>query len=57
MVGADGASGRAIDSLTRLFRIDIPLQDIPFHVRVKSLTVGPDGVAIMLAGQDLVYTR
>lgn len=57
VVGADGASGRAIDSLTRLFRIDIPLQDIPFHVRVKSLTVGPDGVAIMLAGQDLVYTR
>lgn len=57
VVGADGVSGAAIDALTRVFGISIPLRSIPFDVEVKSLNVGSDGLVITLVGQDLVYTR
>jgi LmeA-like phospholipid-binding len=57
LVGANGVTDPMITSLTRAFGINIPLQDIPFDVRLKSLTVGSDGVLIKLVGQDLVYTR
>ena len=55
VVGAAGVSAAAIDALTRVFGASFPLQDIPFDVTVKSLTVGQDGVVITLDGQDLVY--
>jgi hypothetical protein len=55
--GADGVTGAAIDALTGVFGISIPLQDIPFDVQLKSLSVSSDGLVIALVGQDLVYTR
>lgn len=57
VAGADGVAGAAVDALTRAFGISIPLQDIPFDVRLKSLRVDSDAVVITLAGKDLVYTR
>lgn len=57
VAGADGVTGAALNSITEAFGISIPLQDIPFDVRVRSLSVGSDGVVITLVGQDLVYSR
>jgi hypothetical protein len=57
VLGAPGITGAAIDSLTSVFGITIPLRRIPFGVRLQSLSVGADGVVIVLAGQDLVYTK
>lgn len=57
VVGADGVTGAAIDALANVFGISIPLQSIPFDVRLKSLSVDSDGLTITLAGKDLVYTR
>jgi hypothetical protein len=57
VVGAEGLSRREIERLTRPFRIEIPLQSIPFDVRLRSVVAGSAGVAITLNGRDLVYTR
>jgi hypothetical protein len=57
IAGAGGVTGAAISSVAEAFGISIPLQDIPFDVRVRSLSVSSDGVVIALVGQDLVYTR
>jgi hypothetical protein len=43
-------------ALQRVFDLRIPLQDIPFDVRVQRLAVDPDGVTLALIGQDLVYS-
>lgn len=57
VIGADGASGPAIDALARLFEIDIPLRSIPFDIRLTSLSAGENGLTLNLVGRDLVYTR
>jgi hypothetical protein len=57
VAGAGGLTGAAIDALTRVFGIDIPLQGIPFDVRLNSLRVDPDGLVIGLIGQDLDYRK
>ena len=56
-VGADGVTGAAIDALTSVFGISIPLNNIPFDVRLTSLSVGSDGLVITLVGKNLVYTK
>jgi hypothetical protein len=53
-----GTLGRTLRaSLSRLFSLHIPLQNVPFDVRVDSLAVTADGVTIDLSGRDLVYLR
>jgi hypothetical protein len=54
---ADGIAATLIDSLTRVFGISIPLQEIPFDVRLKSLSVDSSGLAVTLVGTDLVYSK
>jgi hypothetical protein len=50
--------GAAVTSeLNKVFDLSIPLQGIPFHVRVRSLTVDPKGIQLVLAGRNLSYTR
>jgi hypothetical protein len=55
VAGADGVTGAALSALVNTFGIRIPLRSIPFDVRLKSLSTGPDGVVISLIGQNLVY--
>jgi hypothetical protein len=55
VAGARGVSGAAVNALTSAFRIQIPLQGIPFDVRLRDVSAGPDGVVVTLAGRDLVY--
>jgi hypothetical protein len=53
-----GQFGGAVTSaLHKVFDLSIPLQGIPFHVRVRSLTVDREGIHLILAGRDLSYTR
>jgi LmeA-like phospholipid-binding len=56
VAGVDGVTGDVIDSLTSVFGISIPLQGIPFDVRLTSLRVDSAGLAVTLVGKDLVYT-
>lgn len=57
VVRADGIDSAVLQSATRVFRIAIPMRAIPFDVRLKSASAGPDGVAITLVGRNLVYAR
>lgn len=53
-----GALGRKVAvAVARLFAVRIPLQNIPFDVRVDSLDVTAGGVTFDLSGRDLVYVR
>jgi LmeA-like phospholipid-binding len=54
-VGTLGSAASA--TLSRIFAVSIPLQDVPFHVQVQALDVTPTGVHIALTGRDLVYSR
>lgn len=54
---ANQLEANVADALGRVFDLDIPLQGIPFHVRVTSLRVESDGVILGLAGSDLSYAR
>ena len=47
--------GSAGSSLDGLFAINLPLQNVPFHVRATGLQVDASGVHLDLAGSDLVY--
>jgi hypothetical protein len=42
--------------LSRTFDLAVPLQGIPFQVRVRSLRAEPAGVVIGLAGRDLSFS-
>jgi hypothetical protein len=53
-----GALGGAVAAaLGQVFDLAIPLQGIPFDVRVRKLRVGADGVTIKLTGRDLSYSK
>lgn len=47
----------AVDLLTQVFHVSLPLQGLPFHVRVKSLSAGAAGLQIELTGADLAYSN
>jgi hypothetical protein len=55
--GAGDLGGELSQALDRVFNLDIPLQGIPFNVRVESLQAGPDGIVAQLSGSDLSYSR
>jgi hypothetical protein len=53
-----GAVGQAVtDALAKVFALDIPLQGLPFKVRVQALRVEASGVFLELTGRDLTYTK
>ena len=56
VAGASGITGAVIDSITSAFGISIPLQGIPFDVRLRSLSVNSAGLVFTLVGHDLVYS-
>jgi hypothetical protein len=57
-VNGAGQLGEAVTStLTRVFDLTIPLQGLPFKVRVKSLQVTRGRILIALTGSDLSYAQ
>lgn len=54
--GLDQLSGRLSTVLTKVFELSVPLQGIPFHIRVKSLSVDGRGLHIVLTGANLAYS-
>jgi LmeA-like phospholipid-binding len=42
-------------ALRHIFDLDIPMQNVPFDIRVKSLEVSEDGITIALIGRNLSY--
>lgn len=54
---AAASSRSATALLDRLFAVAIPLQHIPFDVRVRTLAVSPSGVTITFTGRGLSYVR
>lgn len=57
VIGA-GALGQAVaDLLTKVFDVTLPLQGLPFHVQVKSISVDASGLRIVLTGADLSYSK
>jgi hypothetical protein len=55
--GLQGLTGAVVDAIVREFDLRIPLQGIPFQVRLQSLRVDPSGVIITLTGSDLLYVK
>lgn len=55
--GANQLASNVVAALTQVFDLDIPLQGIPFHVRVTSVRVGQQGLVVALTGRDLSYAR
>jgi LmeA-like phospholipid-binding len=55
--GADQLGGAAVDALGQVFDLSVPLQGIPFKIRVRSLRVEPQGVLVALSGADLTYSN
>jgi hypothetical protein len=59
--GLSGAGGTVAAEVTRAlskaFAVEIPLSDIPFQVRVDSLTATPGGIDLQLSGHDLTYVK
>ncbi|HEV7203052.1 MAG TPA: DUF2993 domain-containing protein [Jatrophihabitans sp.] len=55
--GANSLAQEAVALLTKVFDVSLPLQGLPFHVRVKSVTVAPAGLRIVLTGADLSYSK
>lgn len=57
-IDAPGRPGGAAPyALARHFRYEIPLRRIPFDVRARRLEVDEGGIAVVLIGHDLEYTR
>jgi hypothetical protein len=54
---ADRIGATVASVLSRIFDLDVPLQGIPFHVRVTSLNATQDGIHVALTGQDLSYSK
>jgi hypothetical protein len=57
VAGAGALGSEAVNLLTRVFTVALPLQGIPFAVRVERLQVNNTGIVLSLAGQDLTYSR
>lgn len=55
--GLDQLGGPIAQVLNKVFDISVPLQGIPFEIRVQSLTVDEGGLRLVLTGADLTYTR
>jgi hypothetical protein len=55
--GAGELGGELSRALDQVFDLHIPLQGIPFHVRVESLQAGADGIVARLSGRDLSYSK
>ena len=49
--------GTVTSLLNQAVGLSIPLQGIPFHIQVTSLTVDSGGLKIGLVGRDLSYSR
>jgi hypothetical protein len=54
---AGALDGAVTAALGQVFDLAIPLQGIPFDIRVRELRVGADGVTIKLTGRDLAYSN
>jgi LmeA-like phospholipid-binding len=48
--------GAVTGALNQAFDLAIPLQGIPFNIRVRSLQVAPAGVLVDLTGTDVTYS-
>jgi hypothetical protein len=55
--GAGELAAPLTRALNQVFDLEIPLSDVPFRIRVQSLTTGPDGIVIALSGRDLNYAK
>ena len=55
VTGLAGLTGAVVDAVAREFDLTLPLQGIPFQVRLESLRVAPEGVILTLTGSDLLY--
>ncbi|HEX3337113.1 MAG TPA: DUF2993 domain-containing protein [Jatrophihabitans sp.] len=55
--GAGQLGAVASAALNQVFDLAVPLQGIPFKVRVQSLRTDPSGVTIDLTGRDLSYSN
>jgi LmeA-like phospholipid-binding len=49
--------GAVAAALNQVFHLAVPLQGIPFKIRVKSLRVEPTAVYVDLTGADLTYSK
>jgi hypothetical protein len=49
--------GEVTSALNSVFDLTVPLQGIPFKIRVKSLQVDGSGVRLQLTGSDLTYSN
>jgi len=56
-VQGGAVAAEAARALQRVFAVEIPLGDIPFQVRIDSLTATPNGLELKLSGRDLTYVR
>jgi hypothetical protein len=57
VVGGNGPRATSANRLTSAFALAIPLQSIPFGIRLKSVSAGSEGLTVTLAGRDLVYDK
>jgi hypothetical protein len=53
---SQGAIEKVIAAAKALFGLDIPLDQIPFGLGLKSLTANPAGIAVVLTGRDVTLT-
>jgi hypothetical protein len=56
VANASQLGAEATSQLNQVFDLTVPLRNIPFDIRVTSLTVDAGGIHIALAGKDLVYS-
>lgn len=54
--GLDALAGQAAQLLKSVFDLTVPLDGIPFEIRIQSLAVDASGLVIRLSGADLTYT-
>jgi hypothetical protein len=52
----DQAAGALSTVLNKVFDLTVPLQGIPFNVRVQSLRTDSHGLSLTLAGTELTYS-
>jgi hypothetical protein len=46
-----------MSALNPVFDLSVPLQNIPFDLRVTALSVDSGGIHMAFAGKDLVYSH
>lgn len=55
--GAGDNLGVGSAALNKIFDVRIPLDRVPFQLRIRSLTVGPQGLQARFVGADLTITK